>query len=172
MMRNSLEAATVERLNLRDQLLANFPDLTEDAVTLADTLAGIDDFEEQCVAAKRYAIERRAHAKAIGEIIEDLTSRKRRLEEGAANIDGKILHAMRTAGISKIRAPDMTISVNPGKPRLVIVDDAAVPNTLCRIRREPDKAAIAEWLAEIDSMQVPNWVRWDEPVPFLSIHRR
>lgn len=169
---SALDAAIVTRLNLRDRLLADFPGLAEDDQALIDTLAGIDDLEEQCLAVLRNAIEREAMGKALGEIIDGMVARKRRLEEGAKNLRGAVLDAMQKGKLPGIKAPDMSVSLSPGKPRLVVVDDAAVPETLCRIERRPDKKAIAEWLAEIDSMQAPNWVRWDAPTPFLSIHRR
>lgn len=106
-MQRSLEAATVTRRSLRERILANFPDLTEDAETLADTLSGLDGFEEECIAVLRYAIEREATARALGELIDGMTARKRRLEEGAKNLRGEVLQAMRDAGLSKIRAPDI-----------------------------------------------------------------
>lgn len=173
MPRNSaLDAAITTRLNLRDRLLTDFPGLAEDDQALLDTLSGIDDLEEQCLAVLRNAIEREAMGKALGELIDGMVARRRRLEEGAKNLRGAVLDAMQKARLPGIRAPDMSVSLSPGKPRLVILDDAAVPETLCRIERNPDKKAITEWLGQLDAMSVPNWARWDTPTPFLSIHRR
>ena len=172
MQSSPLDAAVVTRLNLRDRLLADFPGLAEDDTALLDTLSGIDDIEEQCLAVLRNAIEREAHAKALGELIDGMVARRRRLEEGAKNLRAAVLDAMQKAKMPGIRAPDMSVSLSAGKPRLVILDDAAVPETLCKIERKPDRKAITEWLGELDPMSVPNWVRWDAPTPFLSIHRR
>lgn len=169
---NPLDAAVVTRISLRDRLLADFPGLADDDAALLDTLAGIDDLEEQCLAVLRNAIEREAHAKALGELVDGMVARRRRLEEGAKNLRGAVLDAMQKARLPGIKAPDMSVALSPGKPRLVIVDDAAVPETLCRIERKPDKKAIAEWLGQLDAMSAPNWVRWDAPQAFLSIHRR
>lgn len=167
-MPRDLDAATVTRLNLREQILASFPDLTEDAQALQDTLAGIDDFEEVCLAALRYAVEREAHGKALGEMIDGMKARKGRLEEGAKNLRNQVMQAMQEAGLSRIKAPDMSVSVGPGKPKLIITDEAAVPAGLCRIKREPDKKLIAEWLV---NRAKPDWVEWGNPVPFLSLRR-
>lgn len=167
-----LEAATITRLNLRDRLLADFPGLAEDDAALLDTLSGIDDLEEQCVAVLRNAIEREAMGKALGELIDGMVARRRRLEEGAKNLRSAVLDAMQNGKLPKIRAADMSVALSPGKPRLVILDEAAVPEALCRIERKPDRRAIAEWLSEIDSMTVPNWAAWEAAKPFLSVHRR
>ena len=80
---SALDAAVVTRLNLRDRLLADFPGLAEDDTALINTLAGIDDLEEQCVAVLRNAIEREAMGKALGELIDGMVARRRR-QLGAA----------------------------------------------------------------------------------------
>jgi len=168
----ALDAAVLSRQNLREQLLGAWPELADDADTLLDSLAGIDDFEEQVLAVMRQVAEREAHAKALGELIDGMWARKQRLENGAKWLRAAVLHAMQKAKVPRIKAPDMSLSVSPGKPKLVIVDDAAVPETLCRVKREPDKKAITEWLAQLDAMSVPNWAKWDAPTPFLSVHRK
>lgn len=165
-----LTAALVTRINLRDQLLAVYPQLAEDETALLDTLDGLDTLNEQIVAVLRHAIEREAHGKALGDLIDAMTARKRRLEDGAKSLRTAALHAMQEVGIKKISAPDMTIGLSPGKPRLVITDEAAVPETLCRIKREPDKKAIAEYLSERPNA-MPNWATWDAPKPFLQVHK-
>jgi len=145
-----------------------FPDESDD--DLADTVAGESNLPDAILAVLRAALEREAHAKALGEMIDGMTARKRRLEEGAKSMRLAALQAMQDAGLKKLAAPDMSLSVSPGKSRLVILDDAAVPETLCRVKREPDRKAIAEWLAEVDG--VPNWAAWEAPKAFLTVHRK
>lgn len=165
-----LNAALVTRLNLKDQLLAVYPQLAEDEQALLDTLDGMDTLNEQVVAILRHAIERETHGKALSELIEAMTTRKRRLEDGAKSLRTAALRAMQEAGIKKIAAPDMTIGVSPGKPRLVITDETAIPSELCRVKREPDRKAIADYLSERPNL-MPNWATWDAPRPFLQIHK-
>jgi monoamine oxidase len=157
-------------VNLRDQLIAAWPDLEDDHETLLDSLAGLDDFEEQIIATMRHVAEREAHAKAMGDLIEGMQARKQRLESGAKWLRAAVLHAMTEAKVPRIKRPDMSLSVGAGKPRLVIIDDAAVPEALCRIERTPNKKEIAQWLSEVDGM--PNWAKWEEAKPFLSVHKR
>lgn len=168
----ALDAAVVTRLNLRDRLLADFPGLAEDDAALLDTLAGIDDLEEQCLAVLRNAIEREAMGKALGELIDGMVARKRRLEEGAKNLRGAVLDAMQKAGLPKIRAADMSVGISPGKPRLAILDEASVPDALCKVERKPDRKAIGEWLGQLDAMSAPNWAAWEVAKPFLTVHRK
>lgn len=142
-MPRELDAAVTTRRNLRDQLLATWPGLADDADTLLDTLAGLDDFEEQCIAALRAAIEREAHGKALTDLIDGMTARKRRLEDGAKSIRIAVLNAMQEAGVPRIKAADMTIATGHSKPKVVVTDEDAVPDMLCRFTRAPDKTAIA-----------------------------
>jgi hypothetical protein len=165
-----LDAAILSRTNLRDQLIAAWPELTDDADTLLDTLSGLDNLEEQIVAVMRQVAEREAHGKALGELIEGMQTRKQRLESGAKRLRAAVLHAMTEAKVPRIKSADMSLSVGAGKPRLVIIDDAAVPEALCRIERTPNKKEIAQWLSEVDGM--PNWAKWEEAKPFLSVHKR
>jgi hypothetical protein len=120
----------------------------------------------------RQVAEREAHAKALGELITGMHERKQRLENGAKWLRAAVLHAMQEAGVPKIRAADMSLSVSPGKPKLVIVDETAVPAEFLRVKTEPDKKAIAEWLGQLDAMSTPGWATWGNPVPYLSVHKK
>lgn len=168
----SLDAAVVSRTNLREQLLGTWPELADDSDTLLDTLSGLDNFEEECVAVMRQVAEREAYAKALGELMTGMHERKQRLENGAKWLRAAVLHAMTEAKVPRIKAADMSLSVSPGKPRLVIADPTAVPEALLRVKKEPDMVAIKEWLGQLDAMSTPNWARWDAPQAFLSVHRR
>jgi hypothetical protein len=165
---SALDAAVATRRNLRDQLLATWPELADDTETLTDTLAGIDNFEEQCLAVLRHAIEREAMGKALGALIDGMQARKKRLEEGSKFLRVAVLNAMQEAALPKIRAPDMSVSIGVGKPKVLITNEAALPEAFCRITRAPDKAAIAAEIAA--KRDVPGAVL-SNPVPFLSVHR-
>jgi type I site-specific restriction endonuclease len=168
-MPTDIAAALQEHRTFRTQLLAAFPELAEDEETLRDTLEGISDLDQQILAALRHAIEREAHGKAIAELVETMTARKRRLEEGARAIRGAALHAMQEAGLKKLAAADMTVSVGTGKAKVIITDDQAVPDDLCRVTRTPSKTDIAKALSE--GREVPGIILGN-PEPFLSVHRK
>lgn len=163
-----LQRAAAARAELKNRLLATFPELDGDEQTLNDTLSGIDDLEETIIAVLRVAIEREAMGEALGALIDKMTARKRRLEDGARSLRAAVLQAMQDAGLPSIKAPDMTVSVGRGKPKIIAVDEALIPDDLCRIRREPNKTEIAKALA--DGREVPG-VTFGNPVPFLTVYR-
>jgi hypothetical protein len=144
-----------------------FPEETDE--TLADTIEGESDLPAAIISVLRAAIEREVTAKALADLIETMVGRKRRFEEGARNLRLAALHTMCESGLKKLAAPDLSVSVSRGKPRLIITDDAAVPDDLCKISRAPSKTEIAKAMA--DGREVPG-VTLGNPEPFLSIHRR
>ena len=46
----------------------------------------------------------------------------------------------------RIELPEATLSIRVGMPKVVVTDEAVLPDTLCRIKREPDKTKIKESL--------------------------
>src|SRR6185437_3589858 len=126
-------------LNAHKALVAHiremFPDETEES--LSDSVEGLTELDAAIFSVLRHAAEREAHGKAIGEMIDTLAARKRRLEEGAKSIRLAALHAMLEAGFKKLAAPDMTVSVGSGKPKVTITDEALIPDELCRVTRAP-----------------------------------
>jgi hypothetical protein len=152
---------------IADRIRAMFPDETEE--TLADSIEGESDLPGAIIAVLRAAIEREVTAKALADLIETMVGRKRRFEEGARNLRLAALHTMSETGLKKLSAPDLSVSVSAGKPRLIITDDTAIPDDLCKITRAPSKTEIAKAMAE--GREVPG-VTLGNPEPFLSIHRR
>lgn len=64
--------------------------------------------------------------------------------------------ALRAALLTKLELPEVTYSVRSGRPGLTVVDPDAVPEELCRFKREPDKSKINE--AFTDAPELPNWL--------------
>lgn len=79
--------------------------------------------EALCLAALREAREAEAHAEALKSIIADNKARKDRLETKAEKIRAAVAQAMAEAGLPKITAPDLTVSLRQNKPQLVIDRD-------------------------------------------------
>jgi hypothetical protein len=169
-MQHDLAPSIMAHKALVEQVRAAFPEESED--DLADSIEGLSTIDDAIFAVLRAALEREAMAKALGEMIESMAGRKGRLLAGAQSMRAAALHAMQECGLKKLQAPDMSLSVSPGKPKLIITDEAAVPPSLCRVKSEPDKKAIAEWLVEAGTEATPSWITWGNPQPFLSIHRR
>ena len=90
-----------------------------------------------------------------------LQERKRRIadrKDGAKALIGRV---MRAGHLTKLELPEVTYSIREGKPALKVVDPEAVPEELCRVKREPDKPKINEAFASADSL--PDWLVREEP---------
>lgn len=101
-------------------------------------------------------------AKAI-ELIEgiklreaDLKERKARLIAREGAMKSAIGEVLRAAMLSKVELPEATYSVRDGKPKLVVVDEIAVPKLMTRVTRSPDKDEINRVFG--DMAQLPNWL--------------
>lgn len=121
-----LAVAAQNDRRLRDELLDRWPTLADDEPALLDTLDGESDFDRQVGIALRMADEARMMAAGIAVRQEELTERKRRLEEREDAIRRAILTAMEIAGRTKITLPEATITVSRTAPQLLVPDDAAV----------------------------------------------
>jgi hypothetical protein len=144
-----------------------FPETADD--DLADTIAGESNLPDAIVATLRAALVREATGKALGELIDQMTARKRRIEDGAKTLRAAALQAIQEGGVAlPIRAPDMSISVGHGKPRVQITEPDRVPDHLCTFRREPSKTMIAEAIAAGED--VPGVVLGNSAA-FISVHR-
>lgn len=167
----SLDAAVVTHRNLREQLLATWPELGDDEQAMADTLEGLSDFNEQCLAVMRLAVERETHAEAMAMLIKRMQERKARLESGAEKMRAVVLHAMSEAGVSKIPGADMTLSVGWGPAPLIITEPDKVPDELSRITRAPNLTAIKELLGQLSPEDRPGWAMWGNPRQKLTVRQ-
>lgn len=163
-----INRAAAHHALLREKLLRDF-DLDENDEALPDTLDGISDFKELCAAALREARRREEYAAGIKSIIDENKARQKRHEEAAERIRASVLAAMIEAGEKKIEAPDMTVSVRAGKPKLVMLDDA--PRDWCRVKEivEPDKPRIT---AAIEAGEFIEFAKLSNAEPSLTIRNR
>lgn len=142
---HTLDAAVVTHKGLVEQVRAWFPD--EDEANLADTIEGLSTVDDAIAAVVRAALVREATAKALGELIDGMTSRKGRLLAGAQSMRAAALNAMLECNIKKLQLPDMTVSASQSAmPKVIITEAERIPEHLCRIRSEPNKTAICEAL--------------------------
>lgn len=162
----SLRPAAIKHADLRQQLKEAFG-LDDEDQALADTLEGESDFLDLCAAALREAKAREAMAEGLNGLITDMQTRKARMEHGAERIRQIVAEAMLEAGERKITAPDMTVSVRDGKPKLSfdidrLPDRYKTPVTTFK----PNKEAIQK---AVDHGDVPEGVTISNGGPVLTL---
>ena len=150
---------------IRERIIALEADIDE--ATLADTLEGLTDIHEILAAIVRSALLDEALAEGLQEHIRRLQERLQRLTERGAERRRVARDAMVEVAIKKVAAPDFTVSLRPGSPALVVVDEGAVPEPYWE-PREPrlNRAGV---LADLKRGAVVPGTHLSNPEPVLSV---
>ncbi len=122
---NRLAFSKANYLAIRERLLVENPDLDEQ--TLADSVEGLTDINEVIAAILRSAVTDEALAEGLRGRIEEMQSRLCRFEDRATKHRQIARDVMINAEIKKITVPDLTISLRPGSPALLVTDEAYIP---------------------------------------------
>ena len=117
----------------------------------------------------RYARHVEGQTKVLAEMMSEMRDRKARMEAKTEDLRSAVKWAMSEIGLKRIDAPDLTASLSGGKAPLVISDEAALPDDLCRIKREADKTAIR--VALDGGREIPG-VSLGNPQPTLTVRVR
>lgn len=133
-----------------------------------DLMASETDILERLRRILRAARHTEAQSEALAGIVKDNRERKARLDNKAERLRGVVLQAMGELGLKKLDGPDITATVGAGKPKVVITDEAALPDDACVFKREPSKTAIAAALAEGPI----SGAEWSNPIPVLTVRTR
>lgn len=153
---------------VRDRIRAEDPSIDEQ--TLADTVEGLTDLHEIVVAVIRSVLEDEALGAALKCRIADMQGRLERLQDRASKRRQIARDVMGELNLKKITAPDFTVSLRPGTPALVVMNEDAVPSiywTPCEPRLNRQK--LANELKE--GTEIPGAVL-SNPEPVLSVRVR
>ena len=167
-MRGSLRAEVPKYQLLKQRLLANYPDLDEEAQ--ADTLEGITDLHEMIAAVIRSALVDEALHAGLRFRVEDMRERLSRLELRAAKKRQLALEAMTEVGLTKLEQPDFTASARAGSPSLVVIAEDAVPSFYWV--PQPPKLDRQSLLAELKRGGVVPGTQLGNPRPTLSVRTK
>jgi len=122
----SLEFAAIAYRTIRNRILAGDPHIDEQS--LADTVEGLTDLHEIVAAIVRAALSDEALATGLKGRIAEMQDRLNRLQDCASKRRQIAKDVMVDLDIKKITAPDFTVSIRPGMPSLLVLDETAVPS--------------------------------------------
>jgi len=133
-----------------EQLRLSHPGIWEDGdeQLLLDSLEGETDFHRFLTAVVRRICEAEACADGIGDLIREVKERQQRFEQRGDAMRSLAFKVMQTAAVRKVELPQATLSIRAGQPRVIITDEAALPENCIRIKREPDKVLIKELISQ------------------------
>lgn len=132
--------AQIELLRLR------YPQIWDDDDTLAITLEGETDLHEVLAAVVARMCDAEAYAEADNKLINDLKERRDRFNARYDAMRILAMKLMNAAEVRKVELAQKTLFIRAGQPKVIITDELALPPECIRIRREPDKVAIADRL--------------------------
>ncbi len=163
-----LEIAAATYRALRDRIRALDPSLDEQ--TLADTVEGLTNVHEILAAIVRAALADEALAQGLKGRVAEMEGRLERLQDRAAKRRQIVKETMVELDIKKLTAPDFTVSVRPGLPALVVLDEAAVPSIYWE-PREP-RLKRQELGADLKAGTEVAGATLSNPEPVLSVRTR
>jgi hypothetical protein len=153
---------------IRDRIRAEDPQIDER--TLADTVDGLTDLHEIIAAIVRAALADEALATGLKGRIAEMQDRLERLQDCATKRRQIAKDVMVELDLKKITAPDFTVSIRPGMPALLVLDEAAVPSIYWE-PREP-RLNRQELLSELKTGADIEGVALSNPEPVLSVRTR
>ena len=164
----SFEFAAITYRTIRDRIRVDEPQIDEQ--TLADTVEGLTDLHEIVAAIVRAALADEALATGLKGRIAEMQDRLDRLQDCAAKRRQIAKDVMVELDLKKITAPDFTISIRPGMPALLVLDDAAVPSIYWQ--PSPPRLNRQGLLSELKEGADIQGVALSNPEPVLSVRTR
>lgn len=137
----------MERLDLTklqvEAIAAHLRDnLDDDERAYLDTLEGETDLIEWVRKLLGRIEEDEGNILALKEQIGDRTTRKSRAEHRIETNREAIKALLDCARLDKLTLPEATVSVRDIGPKIIVTDEALLPDEYVRITRKPDMAAI------------------------------
>ena len=164
----NLEFAAIHYRAIRDRIREQDPQIDEQ--TLADTVEGLTDLHEIVTAIIRSALTDEALVTGLKCRIADMQGRLDRLQDRASKRRQIAKDVMVELDLKKITAPDFTVSIRPGTPALLVLDEAAVPSIYWE-PREP-RLNRQELLSELKEGAEIEGVALSNPEPVLSVRTK
>ena len=133
-------------------------------------MEGLTDLHEIVTAIIRSALTDEALVTGLKCRIADMQGRLDRLQDRASKRRQIAKDVMVELDLKKITAPDFTVSIRPGTPALLMLDEAAVPSIYWE-PREP-RLNRQELLSELKEGAEIEGVALSNPEPVLSVRTK
>lgn len=141
----------------------------DDEQLLSDMLEGTTQLHEYLNALMKEVLDLEAFLLGIPDIIETLRSRKVRMEAKLESLRHLMQSLLEHADLKKIELPARTLSIKAGTPHVIVTDESLLPPDCIRVRREPDKVAIAK---KIKGGEIVMGATMSNPEPTLQMSKR
>lgn len=146
----------IDGVNLRNrikELLQTVPDMAEDEILRADMLEGETDLHDVLEAALDARDDALGMADSIKQRIMDMRERQARFMKRAQFYADLMAGVLEEANLRKLELPQATIGFRNLPAKVVITDEANIPDDFMRIKKTPDKTKIKTALK--DGQEVP-----------------
>lgn len=120
---------------------AMLPDDDDDRL-LHDSLEGLTDLHDYAATLLSMNEDDEGIVNALSEQITDRKARQDRTKRRIEARRDMLKALMELAGIDKLALPEATVSKRDVAPKLIVTDESVLPDSLCKITRKPDMAAI------------------------------
>jgi len=77
-----------------------------------------------------------------------LAARRKAMENKKERLRGWVRTSMDILDVTKVKTDLHSVTISEGKPKVVVVDEGAVPDDYVRLKREVDKAAVMKAFTE------------------------
>jgi hypothetical protein len=147
-------------------LLSLYPELYEDDVLRQDMIeaeTGALELIDKLIEAER---ESKALGDGLDAAMARLEKRGDRFARRQIALRKYIMQIMDAANLPKVERPAATVSIVAGRPKVMITDEAALPQRCLRVKSEPNKTLIQ---AALLNGEVVNGATLSNPEPVLRI---
>ncbi len=145
---HKIATGIAEFWRVQEGLLQAYPELAEDQVALRDMTEGLTNASDLVAILVRKALDDAALSDALNIRIRDMIEREHRISSRGQRHRIAAQKLMEACDLRKVEMADFTASVRAVPPKVEIDDEAALPDSLCKTVRSPDKAAIKAALEE------------------------
>lgn len=143
----NLPALVEEYRRIRATLLAEYPELVHDQEALTDTLDGLHAAQDIVARLVRKHLEDIAAAEAVMGLAKLYQERSARLGRRAKAQKEAAFKLMQAIGERSIKRPEFSLSVGPGRAKVLITDRSLLPDQYFRVKREPNLELIGHDIA-------------------------